>query len=476
MSRESRRFPSRLATASFWPPRSRRACAAALAMLLGPTAWLGLASGVAIACDPTTAHLPEAETCEPMNPCIAVSGVYPFERVQTTPVYATGGCFAVARDAQKYVLLVTVFPVDPNPGFYLTTSTDGVTWTTLSPGPVFPPNNAWFTGIKCPDLQFRDDGKLHLYFKGQDARDGLPKFGHAVSSNYGRNWTIDAEPVFWPSYLGWEGDIDMPSILDTGVPGERRFVMAYYADPVGGPGLTGDVGVAFSDDGLVWQKHTGNPVVVNGSDPWNCRLAGRPRLWQGPDGSLHMFYAGTRICVKVLHAVSLDGGDTWQPDPLPVFDLADDPLQWDGTGSLYCTSFAWDPYPTRLQMFYTGGGFQVGLAEADWPLVIPTAVPEEVVETGARMRVFFATPNPFRGRTSLQSARVDGGQPTSIRIHDVSGRLVRVLWSGRGVELPLQLDWDGLGASGQPAPAGRYLATTLVGDRVARSHWLTLLR
>lgn len=422
-----------------------------------------------MACDPTNqlgdrldgpAPVAGEHGCQPFAPCVEVTSVYPFERVGTAPVFPIGGCFSVARNASRYVLLVNEFDLNQNPGFYRTISTDGETWDSLSSIPPFPNEQAWFGGIKCPDLQFRDDGKLHLYFKGQDTSDGNPKFGYAVSSDLGRSWSIHPTPVFQSDLLGWEGKIDMPSIIDTGIPGTRRFLMAYYADPVGAEGLEGEIGLAFSPDGITWSKHPENPVVRKGTLPWNCNLAGRPRLLLAPDGAIHMFYAGSRTCIKVLHAVSIDQGSTWSTDPVPYFDWPADPAGWDYQAPYYCTSFTWDPYPSRLQMFYTSAGYQVGLAEADWPLLFPVSAPEPLARTVA----LSIEPNPFQGSVLIR-ARHEGSEvgTARLRVHDVSGRLLQTLWSGGWRDLPASLEWNGRTMSGESAATGRYLLT-LSGD------------
>ncbi len=71
-----------------------------------------------------------------------------------------------------------------------------------------------------------------------------------------------------------------------------------------------------------------------------------------------------------------------------------------------------------------------------------------------------ASPNPFRGATSLQLMLPDGIAPESnlLRIVDCHGRLVQTLdgaWAGDR----LVADWNGRSAAGQPLPAGLYYAT-----------------
>lgn len=428
------------------------------------------------ATSPGVSNLDPTGECSPVNPCVPIIAGSPFTRPVGNYVFETGGCFSVARYGNEdYVLLVTVFPQEPNPGFYRTTSVDGVNWASLSASPVLAGNTYWFTGIKCPDLRYADDGTLRLYFKGSDRADGVSKFGFATSTDDGVTWSVHPTPVFASSFSGWEGAIDMPSVIDRGIDGVRRFVLAYYADPVVGDGLTGDIGIAYSEDGITWTKHPANPRITKGSDPWNCRVAGRPRLLMGPEGELHCFYAGDRVCIKVLHAVSTDGGTTWVKDPLPIYDIPDDTGSWEYGGGLYCTSFVWKPFGEHLEMFYTGPGPHVGLAEADWPLSTPTAVGEPSVPSALPLLV---TPNPSSGQTTIQLASLDEGidvaATLSLRIHDVTGRLVRLVWSGTAADARNGIVWDGRGNGAGIAPNGRYLVTLTNGETAVAAAWVTL--
>jgi len=69
-----------------------------------------------------------------------------------------------------------------------------------------------------------------------------------------------------------------------------------------------------------------------------------------------------------------------------------------------------------------------------------------------------ALPNPFRDQTQV-SFELPVGGPVDVRIHDVTGRLVRTLsdgmWAGAG---PHALMWDGGADDGTDTPAGIYFA------------------
>ncbi|GJM43995.1 MAG: hypothetical protein DHS20C21_08370 [Gemmatimonadota bacterium] len=78
-------------------------------------------------------------------------------------------------------------------------------------------------------------------------------------------------------------------------------------------------------------------------------------------------------------------------------------------------------------------------------------------------------PNPSRGRT-LISLGSHAETPTSFRIHDVAGRVVRVMDTTSGVAT-----WDTRDASGRPVPAGVYLVTAQEDGRFT-SRKVTVLR
>lgn len=84
------------------------------------------------------------------------------------------------------------------------------------------------------------------------------------------------------------------------------------------------------------------------------------------------------------------------------------------------------------------------------------------------------TPNPFKGTVDLTYTLPRRG-PVELRIHDLSGRLVRTLRSGAAEAGPWSASWDGKDEAGHDLPSGIYLCKLSTG-KDSRSLKLTLIR
>jgi hypothetical protein len=87
------------------------------------------------------------------------------------------------------------------------------------------------------------------------------------------------------------------------------------------------------------------------------------------------------------------------------------------------------------------------------------------------------TPNPFRIQTTIRYAIPDSNQPVSIslRVYDVSGRLVRELDGGARSPGRYTATWDGRDAAGGLQPGGIYFCR-LAARGFSATHRLLLLR
>jgi C1A family cysteine protease len=83
-------------------------------------------------------------------------------------------------------------------------------------------------------------------------------------------------------------------------------------------------------------------------------------------------------------------------------------------------------------------------------------------------------PNPFNPLTNLRYALPRAGD-VAVTIHDLQGRLVRVLVRGTQAAGEHQVAWDGRDDRGKPVPSGPYLGRVAWGDQV-RAVKLALLK
>jgi predicted GH43/DUF377 family glycosyl hydrolase len=148
--------------------------------------------------------------------------------------------------------------------------------------------------------------------------------GRATAPGPDGPWTIDPQPILTPGPTGsWDaGGLQWPSVVQTNE-GYRMYFAAL--DRRGG---RASIGLATSDDGLTWTKHDG-PVLTAGVD-WERGQVDRPRVAATPQG-LAMVYAGGLLTDRGL-AWSADG-ISWQRDgELPVITRDAFPISgnaWD---------------------------------------------------------------------------------------------------------------------------------------------------
>ncbi len=84
-----------------------------------------------------------------------------------------------------------------------------------------------------------------------------------------------------------------------------------------------------------------------------------------------------------------------------------------------------------------------------------------------------ARPNPFNPRTVIEAGPVEG--EVRLTVHDLAGRLVRVLFDGPVPGGSLSVSWDGLNEGGRPVPSGIYFGSIQT-DSGKSTRRLVLLR
>jgi len=163
-----------------------------------------------------------------------------------------------------------------------TTSPNGVAWT--KHGPILAPDASTWEGdyiaANGSVLVFRD----RLFYWYQAARP--PRIGLAESAD-GQEWVKHVHPVLNP---GPRGSFDERGAADPYVisPGDSLYM--YYLGQDRARRQT--IGLARSNDGIVWTKLRGNPVLDPGPPgDFDERGLGEPAVWSAY-GSYWMLYTG----------------------------------------------------------------------------------------------------------------------------------------------------------------------------------------
>jgi predicted GH43/DUF377 family glycosyl hydrolase len=204
-------------------------------------------------------------------------------------------------------------------------SEDGLTWRKADSSPAFSSDDIPFAddGADVSGGYLAADGTWVLVFETVETSDPWV-LGRATAPGPDGPWTIDPEPILVPGPSGSfdAGGLQWPSVVQT----DDGYMMFFTAiDRLGG---SGSIGLATSSDGLGWEKHDG-PVLTAEAD-WERGQVDRPRVASTPQG-LVMVYAGGRLTDRGL-AWSEDG-ITWQRDgELPVITRESYPISgnaWD---------------------------------------------------------------------------------------------------------------------------------------------------
>lgn len=147
-----------------------------------------------------------------------------------------------------------------------------------------------------------------------------------ATSPDGVNWEVYPEPVFEKSENGWDsGTMQVTSIIKDG----DGFKM-YYCSWVSQYG-SWYVGLAYSADGINWERHGTEPVFT-GSE-WCTQITASKVLKK--DNLYYMFFEGrtTTYYSKIGLATSSDGVN-WEMNNQPVLTATEN---WEGTGVAYPT-------------------------------------------------------------------------------------------------------------------------------------------
>jgi hypothetical protein len=218
---------------------------------------------------------------------------------------------------------------------------------------------------------------------------------------------------------------------------------------------------------LIWPlPDTYQTVTVSGPLPWDSAPGGfRASMAQMdttavPYGDITALH-DNHCFIPTVSALGLEGVG-------PFYDIAGDAGLLDKTGF---DQVYW-PATNQEHIAITAEN-KVWFIEEIQAGVTP--VPDSAGDLAAGPVLFPAAPNPFNPRTRISFSVPERGA-VELRIHDVGGRLVRILLEGRVMEAGRhRVVWDGRDGKGLAVAAGVYFASLKAGGET-RTGRLTLVK
>jgi predicted GH43/DUF377 family glycosyl hydrolase len=186
-------------------------------------------------------------------------------------------------------------------------SSDGKNWV-KHPVPVLTPGAAgsWDSWAVQPGIVIKESGVYKMYFTGYANQNHQWYIGLATSTD-GINWTKNPNPVLY-SGSGWEYQITAASMIKKG----NQYFLYYNGR---NSNYTEKVGLAISNDGVNFTKHSANPIFIN-DKPWEGSGVMCPSIYQENNiyKMVYMSAQGTGFGI----AQSSDGIN-WTKDPQNPF-------------------------------------------------------------------------------------------------------------------------------------------------------------
>ena len=196
----------------------------------------------------------------------------------------------------------------------LATSDDGIHWKKYGKGPVFEPKNQWELptctnpndprscsngGVLEPSVLYDTKEKIYkMWYAALGTKDDFLTFrmGYATSAD-GTSWNRRSEPVLergesesWNDYLVSHVNV----IPDPQFGYHLFYVGAKISDYCEGCALQrGNIGHAYSTDGIRWQQDPRNPILSPRKGQWDEWTIGGPSVL-AKGGELLLWYFGNK--------------------------------------------------------------------------------------------------------------------------------------------------------------------------------------
>lgn len=208
--------------------------------------------------------------------------------------------------------------------------------------------DTWESQWFIVDTVLQVDGRWWMYYDGAGPQDKKSTTLGLAFSDDGVHWERGKDNPIWTKAGNWSNFLR--DVRVHRFEGEPGFWM-YYSD--------GDrhIDLARSDDGIHWTKHAGNPVLPLGEPgAWDDYSAFQPWVFYR-DGYYHMFYTGSSRSsptgYQFGYAWSTDG-IAWQKSPdNPVFRPSREKGAWNaGKVSMHVVAETGDE---TFNIYYSGG-------------------------------------------------------------------------------------------------------------------------
>ncbi len=337
-------------------------------------------------------------------------------------------------------------------------SANGVTWETYPGNPVLSDGTgeAWDGAFVSQPSVLYDGTGYHMWYAGYDGTS--MRIGYATSAD-GVVWNKHAgNPVLEVGTNGaWDdAGVSSPSVLHDGT----QYHMWYS----GYDGTTMRIGYATSADGVVWNQHAENPRLdVGTSGAWDDAGVSSPDVLY--DGwAYHVWYAGyDGTSMRIGYATSMNGVVWNKHSQNPVLDVgASGSLDEVGVSS---PSVLYNGI--RHCMFYAGcdgDDLNIDLAMGQEPPPLMPLAPEEPAEETQAVPLRFELsqnfPNPFNPVTTI-CYQLPEASHVDLMIYDVLGRKVQVLVDGLEKSGYRSVVWDA-----KESASGVYFVRLKAGDFV----------
>ena len=176
---------------------------------------------------------------------------------------------------------------------HTSTSEDGLAWSE--------PSGELLEGLYAPTV-LRVGDRLRMWFTAAD----MQSYRYAESTD-GFTWDVREEPVVTMTQAWEAGRLFYPFVLHM----DGTYLLWYGSYLADAPEMMTGIGFAVSRDGITWEKHPGNPVLLpDSSREWESHYVTSHTVLPLPCGGFRIWYA-TREKPPYVHKYFAVGTASW---------------------------------------------------------------------------------------------------------------------------------------------------------------------